>query len=87
MTRNELIAIVGSSNVDALEALNCEPTSRDTTMSVDCGFVEFASCLRIGVGPDDQTTIWAYYYQTEEDVKGCADLGSLDWDVDHYTIN
>jgi len=82
MTRNELIAIAGKSNVDALEALNCEPTSRNTSGTADHGYAEYVASLEI----EDGRTITAVYYQTIEDSKQFADF-ELDWDVDHYTID
>lgn len=94
MTREEVVAVVGEEWVEAVEKENCECTSRLTDGTEWDGFTEFradvlfANGAYVDFGNDSYRGISAFYYQKNEDCYSDEDidLGSLDWEIDHYKL-
>lgn len=83
MTREEAIERVGVELVEDVEATACDFTNRITDGTEWDGYVEFSASSRRN---DEGDFVVAYYYQKEQDVDSVEDLGSLDWEIDHYEI-
>lgn len=81
MTREQAIERVGIELVEAVEKENCDFTNRITNGTEWQGYCEFSASLKNDLG-----TVVVYYYQKEEDVDATEDLGSLDWEIDHYDV-
>lgn len=92
MTREEAIKAVGIEWVEAVEKENCDFTNRVTSGTEWDGFDEFSATVEfdrgeyVEFGNGCWHCIVAYYYQKSEDVNATEDLGSLDWEVDHYEL-
>ena len=88
MTREEAIKAVGLELVEEAEHDNCEFTSRVTDGTEWQGYSEFQGCSSRNENGD---MVIAYYYQPNEVLKKMqededTDLGSLDWEIDHYDV-
>ena len=85
LTREQAAAIVGEEYVAAVDALNCEPTSRlqcdgDTR-------VEFAAAVRCKDKDGVSCTLTAYYYQDSDAINSAGDdLSILDWVIEGYEV-
>lgn len=86
MTRDEAIALVGLEAVESVEGENCDFTNRVTNGTEWDGFCEFSASVRLHDDPNDREQLIAYYYQKNEDVDATEDLGSLNWEIDHYEV-
>ena len=92
MTREEAIKAVGIEWVEAVEKESCDFTNRVTSGTEWDGYDEFSATLEFDSGEyvnfenDSYCGIVAYYYQKSEDVNATEDLGSLDWEIDHYEL-
>lgn len=82
-TRNEAVEIAGEKFVREAEKDNCEFTNRVTNGTEWHGFDEFVG---ISSEMENGEYVRAYYYQPVELTSNCMDLGSLDWEIDHYEI-
>lgn len=83
MTREEAIKRMGLAMVESAEADSCDFTNRVTNGTEWDGFCEFAGYSEPN---EDGKRVVAYYYQKNEDVDATEDLGSLDWEIDHYEM-
>ena len=83
MTREEAIKAVGLELVEQAEHENCECTCRLTDGTEWDGYTEFSASSDYNENMD---RVVVYYYQKTEDVSNTEDLGSLDWEIDHYEI-
>ena len=83
ITREQAITEMGIEAVEAVEAANCEPTSR--LLPEPDNRYEWSASVSRG-----DLTLIAYYYTTPEDQQTMADHdgdGSyIDWTVDNYEI-
>ena len=82
MTRKEAIKEVGIGKVEAVESLNCDHTNRVTNDDT-YEFCASVSCI----ADDYDYTLTAYYYQPKNAVNNNEDLGTLNWEVSHYSID
>ena len=82
LNRNEAIEIAGLALVERVENRGCEATSRVIYPEFEpdhVGMQEFASSIK-----NENGTLTAYYFQRDEDLEGCEDLGNLDWAIEYY---
>lgn len=86
MTREEAIQYAGIEAVRAVESENCDFTNRVTAGTEWDGFCEFSASVRLHDDPNDREQLIAYYYQKNEDVDSTEDLGSLRWEIDHFSL-
>lgn len=80
ITRREAIEQAGLDAVEAVEAVNCEPTNRVT----GDGTMEFRASVLIDA--ENGTHLAVYYYQDEETAMKAEDLSDLDWEIEGYEI-
>ena len=88
LSREEVVDILGEDSVCKVEAENCDFTNR-VSAELDCNNeVEFsATCAIKQEDPEwGFISITAYYYQDKDVVSETEDLGNLDWEVRHFTI-
>ena len=89
MTREEVVAVVGEGWVNAVESENCECdciVTNDYTREQWSAVVLFNHGHYVDFGSDSYTGIKAVYYMDAELTNNCEDLGSLDWEIDHYEL-
>jgi len=80
--RADAVKIAGKELVDKVDSMDCDLTGRILEGTAWFGLTEFSATVE-----DDDCRIRGYYYQDPVDVDNCdGDLGSLDWEVDHYAI-
>lgn len=81
INREQAIKEVGIKMVEKLEKENCDFTNR---VIEEEGLVEFRSSIDL----EDGRILFAYYYQTQEDLDEISnngdELDSLDWEISHY---
>lgn len=83
LNRDQAVTEVGEKFVDDVECAPCDFSTRCT----NDGSVEFCATVKAGVDEDGfSRTITAVYFQDAEAVDGVEDLDSLNWVVDHYTV-
>lgn len=83
LTRDQAITEVGQKFVEQVEAASCDYSNRVT----NDGTVEFIATIKAGKDEDGfGRTISAYYFQDEDIVDGCEDIGDLNWEVEFYTV-
>lgn len=83
MTREEAIKIAGLEYVEQAESENCECTCRVTAGTEWDGYTEFSASSDFNENMD---RVVVYYYQPTELCLETEDLGSLDWEIDHYEV-
>lgn len=90
MTREEAIKIVGEEWVVAVEKENCECdniVTSDNTRESWSAIVFFDHGAYVGFpNGEEYRGIKAVYYMDSELTATTEDLGSLDWEIDHYEI-
>ena len=87
MTREELVRIIGGSEVAALEAVDCEPTSRayDRSLIGD----EWMASYETKDLEGNPCRVEVYYYTDEDDDKiaeESGDWGMVTFTPHHYEI-
>jgi len=86
MTRDEAIKVAGIETVEAVDATDCDYTNRVLDGTCCAGDVEFSADVQF-IDDDGWTrNLIAYYYQDDDDVRGCEDLSDLDWAISGYEI-
>lgn len=78
MNKSDAIQLVGFDKVLELDNVNCDFTNRLTGDDT----VEFSASVKL----DSGRLLTAYYYQDSEAVKACDDMATLNWQIDHYTL-
>jgi len=85
LSRSQAIAKAGLKNVELVESMNCEPTSRCMPFGYE-DILEFsASCVYQDI-ENERTVLTAYYYQDNEDCD-VEDLSNLNWEIAGYEID
>lgn len=93
MDRNEAIKMVGVEAVEAVEAINCEPTNT-VGYNGNCqgdATIEWSATHYLPENDDLYSHITAYYYTDADETDRVAeetggDLSALDWVIDHYEV-
>lgn len=88
MTREEAIKIAGLEYVEQAEREACECTCRVTDGTEWNGYTEFSASSDYNENMD---RVVVFYYQPNELVtvgedEEAPDLGSLNWEIDHYEV-
>lgn len=83
MTREQVVERMGLEMVESAESDNCDFTNRVMNGTAWDGWTEFAGYSKAN---EEGERVVAYYYQKNEDLDATEDLGSLDWEIDHYEI-
>ena len=85
LSRAQAVEIAGKAAVKAVEAENCDFTSR----LMPAGFedvIEFSASAPCTDADGTDCTLVAYYYQTAADVAEAEGLDHLDWEIRGYEI-
>lgn len=98
LTRDQAIAAVGIETVLAVEARNCEPTSRvydhedgeiEWSASVEI-YYDWLTAEQVAKLPMSGASLEAVYYTTAKDAElveaNGGDWGAVSWSIDHYRI-
>lgn len=88
LSREEVVEILGEEAVNKVESENCDFTNA-VSAELDCNNeVEFSATYTIKQEDPEWgfISITAYYYQDKDVVAETEDLGNLDWEVRHFTI-
>lgn len=88
LTKEDVIFLLNDS--DCLELVankNCEPTNRVGYNGVCQGdqLTEWSATVEI----NEETSITAYYYTTNDEdqmAAECGDLSCINWEISHYTV-
>lgn len=78
LDREGAVTAVGEAAVAQVERENCDFTNR----VMDNGLVEFSANVAVG----DDTTLVAYYYQTQDAIDAAESLDELNWEIAGYEI-
>ena len=84
LTREQVVAMVGSEAVDKVDAENCDFTNRLQTDGDNR--VEFSSSVLCEDKEGYESTLIAYYYQDDDDLVGVEDLSDLTWTIAGYEV-
>lgn len=84
LTREQVVAMVGSEAVDKADAKNCDFTNRLQTDGDDR--VEFSASVPCEDKDGYESTLTAYYYQCAADLVGVEDLSDLTWTITGYEV-
>ena len=91
LTREQAVAIVGETAVDAVESEDCEPTNRVGYNGACQGndLTEWSASTRChdtnGIG----VTLIAYYYTTnsqDDVIAETGDAGSINWEIEGFEV-
>lgn len=80
LTREQAIEQAGIQAIEAVEAMNCEPTGRIT----DDGTMEFRAS--VALNDEEGSILEVYYFQDEETAMQTEDLSDLQWEIHGYRI-
>jgi hypothetical protein len=80
LNRKQAVDMCGEETVAQVDRERCDFTNR--LMPDNSGSVELAAYVTL----DDGSHLAAYYYQDEDEINECEDMGRLDWVIDHYAI-
>ena len=86
LSRSQAVAKAGLKNVEAVEAMNCEPTSRCMPFGYE-DVLEFSASYVYNDIENGRTVLTAYYYQDREDCDKVDDLSDLNWEIEGYEID
>lgn len=93
LTREQAVAIVGEDWVKAVETENAEfernANLDDDKCEIWYGKIQFNKGAYVDFGDESFQQIKAVYYQvsTVYDGENEIDLGSLDWEIDHFELD
>lgn len=91
LTREQAVAIVGETAVDAVESEDCEPTNRVGYNGACQGndLTEWSASTRCQDTDGNNVTLVAYYYTTNAQDKVIAetgDAGFINWEIEGFEV-